>query len=116
MISISTYSPVSPRQQTIEYGAVQLFLVSLPVVLVVFDGGGKQSVAKRRFSYKRHGQTKTLPTRDELAYLGQIPLCNVSRCQIVVGDGAITSEHDGEGSASFRDNFVPGGRIRLVYP
>jgi hypothetical protein len=50
VISISTYTPISPSKVDNWYGAVELFLVSLPVVLVVFDGGGKQSVAKRRFS------------------------------------------------------------------
>jgi len=34
------------------YGAVKLLLVSLPVVLVVFDGGGEQSIAKSRFPYR----------------------------------------------------------------
>ena len=32
------------------YSAIELFLVSLPVVLVVLDGGGKERVAECRFS------------------------------------------------------------------
>jgi hypothetical protein len=89
VISISTYTPISTRKEANWYGAVELFLVSLPMVLVVFDGGGKQSVAKRRFSYRHTVKQRLFPRGTGASYLGQIHLRKVSKSPCDCGEGQL---------------------------